>query len=222
MLNRGEFFGGISKMTSLKIFYTASVAFMVYNIPIMAFDYVFSEDQSFGGIYLVNLFKIFYRVPMGIVLYFYTTNSLIKNLQNDKITVPPNPLFSDIIIGTNYLLIYSLGYLVPYNFKLLTDILITSICISQLSYNFIDNSNYNFQNFMNFFNSNIAFFLTISGLYSFIELNYLYGFEIIGFYLYILVCFPILSNHVYSTTPSLINLFYFSELLWGVLVNITS
>ena len=207
----------ISKMVSMKIFYTTFMTFMLYNLPIILFCNLFLVTRSIAGISVTTLFNFFYRSPMYIMLYFYTTNSLFKNLQHHRTTVPPNPLFLNAIIVTNYAFIYLVGCLLPYNVKLLTNTTISALCISQLSYNFIDNAPYDFKNSISFFNSNIPFFLIIGGIYNIIEFYYLslYNLEIVGFYLYILACFPLLTRYTYSTSPSAINIFYFAELVWG-------
>ena len=203
-----------SKIILLRVFYMSFTIFFLYNLPlILTYHFLLNAPPSFLKLLLYNFFNIFYKSPMYIILYFYTNTALHDILHNHNEGNSPSHVISVIIINIAYLLIYAAYYLITGISSIIPMSVLYSLYISQLSYNFIDNSTYKFKNPITFYNSNYKFFCSLGAIYSYIEYFYLayYDCEILGLFMYILICFPVLITYNYKNNPDSFNLFFIPE-----------
>ena len=203
-----------SKIIILRFFYTSFTIFFLYNLPIiLCYRLLLGGVQTYIKTIIYNLFNIFYKSPMYIILYFYVNKSLKKILSQYKSVHSPSHIFSKILIIITYCTIYMFYYLSKGYISVIPMTLLYSLYISELSYNFIDNLEYKFKNSITFYNSNYLFFWFLGGIYSCIEYFYLlpYDLEILGIFIYILLCFPLLITYKYQNNSDNYNLFYIPE-----------
>uniref|UniRef100_A0A6C0B354 Uncharacterized protein n=1 Tax=viral metagenome TaxID=1070528 RepID=A0A6C0B354_9ZZZZ len=205
-----------SKIIILRSFYISFSIFFLYNLPvILSYRILLNGEKHILKTILYSLFNIFYKSPVYIMLYIYVNRSLKKYLQLYKGSDAPRHLFSTILINLTYFMIYITYYLTSGFIATIPMAFIYSLYISDLSYSFIDNSGYNFKNPITFYNSNYIFFCVLGTIYSFIEYFYLlhYDLEIVGLFIYILLCFPLLITYKYKNTIDSYSLFYIPEKL---------
>ena len=157
---------------------------------------------------------------MYLILYFYSDKKLKQILGSNNSINSPSNIFSSLIINITYILTYIIWYFTPITLTIIPMGALYSIYFSQLSYNFIDNKDYNFKNPITFYNSNSFFFYTLGLIYSYLELYYLKycNMEILGLFLYVLVIFPILISYNYKNNNNNFNNFYISEKITSIFV----
>ena len=210
-----------SKIILLRIFYMSFIIFFFYNLPlILAYQLLLNGEPLFLKSWLYTLFNIFYKSPVYLSLYFYTNKELQEILKNHKGDNSPTHTISTITINISYLLLYVGYYLITGTLSLIPMSIIYSLYISQLSYTFIDNLDYKFNNPITFYNSNYIFFCFLGFIYSYIEYFYLnyYNLEIVGLFLYILIAFPILITYRYKNIPGSFNWFYIPEKILTIVI----
>ena len=210
-----------SKIIILRFFYTSFTIFFLYNLPIIfSYRLLLNGEQTRLKTLVYSLFNIFYKSPMYIALYFYVNKSLKKILSQYKGSHSPTHIFSKILITITYCAIYMFYYLSEGLTTIIPMTLLYSLYISELSYNFIDNLEYKFKNSITFYNSNYLFFGFLGAVYSCIEYFYLlsHDLEILGLFIYILLCFPFLIAYKYQNNPYSYNLFYIPE---NILISLT-
>ena len=210
-----------SKIIILRFFYTSFTIFFLYNLPIIfSYRLLLNGEQTRLKTLVYSLFNIFYKSPMYIALYFYVNKSLKKILSQYSGEHSPTHIFSKILITITYCAIYMFYYLSEGLTTIIPMTLLYSLYISELSYNFIDNLEYKFKNSITFYNSNYLFFGFLGGVYSCIEYFYLlsHDLEILGLFIYILLCFPFLIAYKYQNNPYSYNLFYIPE---NILISLT-
>jgi len=202
-----------SKIVILQTFYVSFIIFLLYNFPIiLTYKLLLTGKRFILKDILYYMFKIFYKGPMFIGLYLYTSKSLNNILVNFRHNNPRH-LFSTTIIYITYGILYLSLFLIRSYISIIPTTILYSIYISQLSYNFIDNTHYQFKNPITFYNSNYIFFNTLGLIHTLIEKKYFipYDFEILGLFFFILLIFPILITYKYRKSYS-INWFYVPEL----------
>lgn len=210
-----------SKIIILRFFYTSFTIFFLYNLPIIfSYRLLLNGEQTRLKTLVYSLFNIFYKSPMYIALYFYVNKSLKKILSQYRGEHSPTHIFSKILITITYCAIYMFYYLSEGLTTIIPMTLLYSLYISELSYNFIDNLEYKFKNSITFYNSNYLFFGFLGAVYSCIEYFYLlsHDLEILGLFIYILLCFPFLIAYKYQNNPDSYNLFYIPE---NILISLT-
>jgi len=219
--NYSNTFDIFSKIIILKLFYSSFIIFILYNLPlIFAYKILNKGTPFFLKKTLYNLFNTFYKSPVSLLMYYYGNKSITNTLKH-YITQAPTSLYQTVIINITYLILYLFWYLSIGVNSIIPLALIYSIYISEISYKFIDNEKFEFTNQITFYNSNKGFFWTLGLIYGIIEFFYLsqFGLEIIGLFLYVCICFPLLNNYNYVNNHYSLNLFYVPENILGLILN---
>ena len=209
-----------------------TIIFISFNIPCFVFSNItsLSKIDSINNL-SISIYRIFYKIPAFLFLYTYIGHRITKqiNILTSKNTANPSHLYVFFLINFSYFVftflgqIYKIGiYLFP-----ITEVLTYSLYFSEFVYPYIDNNNYRYNNFVDFYNNNIMFFLIFSGIYTFINISFIPNeFYLLGLYVYTVFMLPFLLAINYNKySPECIkyyNIFYPFEQVLSFFVSIIS
>ena len=203
-----------------------------YNIPVFIFENItnLSPVDNVNNISFY-IYNIFYKIPAFIFLYTFIGHRITKqlNLITSKKTINPSHMYVFFLINMCYFFFTILGnsYKLGYYLLPITDIFTYSLYFSEFAYPYIDNTNYNYNNFVDFFNNNIFYFMIIAIIYTFIDYYYIpNSFYLIGLFIYTVTILPFLLlinyNKYNSKCIKYYNIFYPFETILSFIVSLTS
>ena len=216
----------------LNFFKSIFIIALSYNLPVFIFENVI----NISDIDLINnicyyIYNIFYKIPAFLFLYTYIGHKVTKqlNILTNKETINPSHIYVFFLINMSYFFFTIIGqtYKIGYFLLPITDTLTYSLYFSEFAYPYIDNNKYRYNNFIDFFNNNLKYFVIFALIYIVLDYNYIpTKFYLLGLFIYTISISPILISINYKKyDPKCIkyyNIFYPFETILSFMVSLTS
>lgn len=168
--------------------------------------------------YIVDVYNILFDLVYGYIayglLFLYITKKFPETFESLGYTysnLPTHP-YIYLLMKLSFVLLTLPMLFVSHYMKILLNIFVYSIYISQLVYLFLDVNKHFFNNNIEFYNSNVIILNITSTVYSILETLLFKQFSLIFFIIYTIIAVPVLIKSSYITEEtSYINYFYIPE-----------
>lgn len=134
-----------------------------FTIPCYVFEYTTSmSNNTTINTICYHIYKKIYYIPSFAVLYLIHNSRLVRLLQiNNKVYNNPNHIYVTLLYCFIYfvcIIIANIGFY-NYNILYIADTFSYSLFFNEIAYTFLDNELYNYNNKIDFYNTNVYIFL---------------------------------------------------------------